>query len=116
MIDIREYLDPAGRSPFRTWFGRLNADAARRITAALYRLGLANFSNVKGVGSGVFEYRIDFGPGYRIYFGKDGETLVILLAGGTKHLQRKDIEQAVRRWEDYRSRKRAGKTGELRCH
>jgi putative addiction module killer protein len=67
---------------------------------------LGNFSSVKGVGSGVLEYRIDFGPGYRIYFGKDGESLVILLAGGTKKRQQEDIEIAIARWQDYKARKR----------
>jgi putative addiction module killer protein len=62
-------------------------------------------SNVKGVGSGVFELRIDFGPGYRVYFGKDGERLVILLGGGIKQRQQRDINAAVVRWEDYRRRK-----------
>jgi putative addiction module killer protein len=60
---------------------------------------------VKGVGSGVQEYRIDFGPGYRIYFGKDGDRLVILLGGGTKRRQQKDIALALERWTDYRKRK-----------
>ena len=74
---------------------------------ALYRLGLGNFSNVKGVGSGVFECRIDFGPGYRLYFGKDGDRLVILLCGGTKQRQQKDITLATERWQDYKRQKRS---------
>lgn len=65
-----------------------------------------NFSNVKGVGKGVFEFRINFGPGYRIYFGKDGEHIVILLGGGDKSSQRSDIGVAQRRWDDYKIRKR----------
>jgi len=65
-----------------------------------------NFSNVKGVGAGVYEYRIDFGPGYRIYFGKDGDQLVILLAGGTKKRQDADIAAAKEFWQDYKRRKR----------
>jgi putative addiction module killer protein len=65
-----------------------------------------NFSNVKGVGAGVYEYRINFGPGYRIYFGKDGERLVILLAGGTKKRQEVDITAAKSHWLDYKRRKR----------
>ena len=69
------------------------------------RLELGNFSNVKGVGSGVFEYRVDFGPGYRVYFGKDGETVVILLGGGTKKRQDRDIATARDRWSDYKKRK-----------
>lgn len=70
MIDIREYIDRQGNSPYAAWFNSLNAQAAAKVTTALTRLTLGNFSNVKGVGSGVFEYRIDFGPGYRMYLGK----------------------------------------------
>jgi putative addiction module killer protein len=76
------------------------------VTTALVRIGQSNLSNVKGVGSSVFEYRMDFGPGYRIYFGKDGETLVILLAGGTKRRQQRDIDGAHARCEDYKRRRR----------
>ena len=107
MIDIREYLDRNGRNLFGEWFSRLNSEAARKVTTALYRRGLGNFSNVKGVGSGVFEYRIDFGPGYRIYFGKDGEEIVILLRGGSKQRQDEDIARAKECWLDYKQRKRS---------
>jgi putative addiction module killer protein len=65
-----------------------------------------NLSNVKGVGGGVFEYKIDFGPGYRIYFGKDGDRLVILVGGGSKKRQAKDIAEAHERWLDYKRRKK----------
>ena len=75
------------------------------MTTAIRRLELGNFSNVKGVGAGVFEYRIDFGAGYRVYFGKDGESIVILLAGGTKKRQDRDIANAHERWADYKQRK-----------
>jgi putative addiction module killer protein len=78
MIEVREYLEGDGRSPFAEWLDHLHAPAAAKATVALYRLESGNFSNVKGVGSGVFEYRIDFGPGYRIFFGKDGEKRIIL--------------------------------------
>ena len=77
------------------------------MTTALYRLGLGNFSNVKSVGGGVFEYRIDFGPGYRIYFGKDGERIVILLCGGTKQRQQEDITLAGEYWQAYKLQKRS---------
>jgi len=107
MIDLREYLDRTGRSHFGEWFSRLNSEAARRVTTSLYRLGLGNFSNVKGVGAGVFEYRIDFGSGYRIYFGKDGERIVILLCGGTKRRQQGDIAFAVECWQEYKLQKRS---------
>jgi putative addiction module killer protein len=105
MIDVREYNDRAGRSPYAAWFDRLNAQAAAKVTTALTRLANGNFSNVKGVGSGVLECRIDFGPGYRVYFGKDGERLVILLGGGTKKRQQHDIEIALANWQDYKRRK-----------
>jgi len=106
-ICVVEYVDTQGRSPFAKWFEELNAEAAAKATTALYRLGQGNFSNVKGVGSGVFEYRIDFGPGYRIYFGKDGATLVILLGGSTKQRQQQAIRAAQQVWIDYKQRKAA---------
>jgi putative addiction module killer protein len=84
MLSLREYLDTGGRSPFRHWFDELEATAAARIAVALARMEQGNLANAKGVAEGVFEYRIDFGPGYRVYFGRDGSILVILLGGGTK--------------------------------
>ena len=105
MIDVREYIDPKGRSPYAAWFDSLNARAAAKIATAVTRISLGNFSNVEGVGSGVFEYKLDFGPGYRIYFGKDGEALVILLGGGTKQRQQRDISAALANWQDYKRRK-----------
>ena len=68
--------------------------------------GTGNLSNVKGVGEGVLEYRINFGPGYRVYFGRDGDVFVILLTGGTKKRQQRDIAAAIEMWADYRRRKR----------
>lgn len=74
MIEVREYNDVKGSSPYAVWFNRLNAQAAAQVATALTRLAGGNFSSVKGVSSGVFECRIDFGPGYRVYFGKDGNV------------------------------------------
>jgi len=91
MVEIREYLGRDGRNLFGEWFDRLNSEAA----------------NVKGVGGGVFECRIDFGPGYRVYFGKDGERIVILLCGGTKKRQQDDIALAGACWQDYKLQKRS---------
>lgn len=108
MVDVRVYLDLRGKSPFDDWFADLDARAAAKVTMAVTRLGNGNFSNVKGVGTGVLEYRIDFGPGYRIYLGKDGERLVILLGGGTKKRQGTDISEAISRWQDYKRRKNEG--------
>jgi len=99
VLELREYVDRDGRSPFGRWFSRLNSPAAAKITTALIRLGEGNLSRVKSVGSGVLEYRIDFGPGYRVYFGRDGNRLVILLAGGTKKNQPDDIGAAQRNWQ-----------------
>jgi putative addiction module killer protein len=107
MIDVREYLDAAGRSPFGDWFADLEAVAAAKVTVALTRIAAGNLSNVKSVAAGVFEYKMDFGPGYRVYFGRSGRTLIILLAGGTKKRQQRDIEMAHARWADYKRRSRA---------
>ncbi|MFI5072334.1 MAG: type II toxin-antitoxin system RelE/ParE family toxin [Terriglobales bacterium] len=112
MIDIREYHDRDDHSPFREWLDKLNSEAAQKVTKALYRVGLGNFSNIKGVGAGVFECKIHFGPGYRVYFGRDGEQIVILLGGGTKQRQQNDIRLALRRWEDYKRRKQEQKDEE----
>lgn len=106
-LRVAEYLDASGRSPFGRWFDELDAIAAAKVSTALYRLGQGNFSNVQGVGGGVFEYRIDFGPGYRVYFGKDGATFVILLGGSTKKRQSNAIAAATRAWADYKRRKPA---------
>lgn len=106
MIMIREYIDQEEHSPYANWFNRLNAPAAAKVAIALVRMEQGNFSNTKGVGTGVSECLIDFGPGYRIYFGRDGNTLVILLGGGTKKRQQKDIERAKILWKEYKRRKR----------
>ena len=108
MLELKEYIDSQGRSPFRNWFDGLDAVAAAKITVALGRIEQGNLSSVKGVGGGVLEYRLDFGPGYRVYFGRDGSTLVILLAGGSKTRQQQDIDHARKRWLDYKSRKQRG--------
>lgn len=105
-MDLSEYETAEGRSPFAEWFDGLDAPAAAKVTTALTRLGLGNTSHVKGVGSGVFELKIDFGPGYRVYFGKDGAEIVILLGGGSKKKQQRDIEDAQARWQDYKDRKK----------
>jgi len=109
-IRILEYLDLQSRSPFAAWFEGLNAVASAKVAMALYQLSSGNWSNVKGVGAGVLERKIDAGPGYRIYFGKDGNRLVILLGGSTKQRQQQAIETAKERWADYRRRTTTKKT------
>ena len=95
MVEVLEYLDQNGYSPFADWFNGLDAQAAAKVSTAQTKLGLGNWSKVKGVGGGVYERVIDFGPGYRIYFGKDGDKVVILACGrsqktaGHRHYQRK---------------------------
>jgi putative addiction module killer protein len=108
VIEIREYLDTNGDSPFRAWFDELDAAAAAKVTVAVARLEQGNVSRLKSAGGGILEHRIEFGPGYRIYLGRGGDTLVILLGGGTKKHQQRDIEAARVRWADFKRRKRKG--------
>jgi putative addiction module killer protein len=105
MIRIEEYVSKE-RSPFRQWFDGLDAQAASGVTVAIERLADGNVSNVKSIGEGAAELKINRGPGYRVYFGWDGQSLIILLGGGTKRRQRNDIDAALRCWRDYKARKR----------
>jgi putative addiction module killer protein len=101
-IEVLEYLDEAQRNPFRTWLEALRDREARaRIRVRINRLRQGNFGDCKAVGSGVSELRVDYGPGYRVYFGRQGEKIVILLCGGDKRTQTRDIETAQVRWQDY---------------
>lgn len=102
---LLEYLEDNGKSPFAEWFTDLDSVVAARVDKYLRRLGQGSFGNSKAVGSGVFELKMDFGPGYRIYYGRDGETLIILLGGGDKSRQSHDIEQANRRWASFKRRR-----------
>ena len=106
MPELRYYVTQSGRQPFAQWFADLEAVSRAKVTRAIVQLEQGNFSNVKSVGEGVLEYRIDFGPGYRIYFGRDGASLVILLNGGTKKRQQRDIEAAHNYWRTYKLSKR----------
>ena len=106
VIDVREYLAADGSSPYRKWFDSLNAQAAAKVAIALTRIEQGNLSNAKSVGAGLHEYCIDFGPGYRIYFGRDSDRLVILLGGGRKKRQQEDIRRAQALWVDYKRRKK----------
>jgi putative addiction module killer protein len=106
VIDVREYVAADGSTPYAKWFNSLNAPAAAKVAIAVTRMAQGNLSNVKSVGGGLYEYRIDFGPGYRIYFGRDGDRLIILLGGGTKKRQQNDIRRAHGLWTEYRRRKK----------
>jgi len=94
MLRVLEYLMPSGISPFGRWFDGLEAAAAAKVTVALTRMAAGNFGDHKSVGDGVTECRIEFGPGYRVYYGRGGADLVILVAGGTKKRQSRDISDA----------------------
>ena len=106
-MELREFEREDGRRPFGTWLRTLDAVTAARVQRALARLEAGNASNVKGIGAGVFELKMDFGPGYRVYFGKDGVDIVILLGGGTKKRQDRDIRIAQALWQNYKDRKKA---------
>ena len=106
MFEIRQYTDRVGRSPFDRWFQTLDNFAQAKSVVSVDRLERAHVSAVKSVGSGVFKLRVDFGPGYRVYFGRDGERIVILLGGGTKKRQQVDIDAAQALWQEYKDRKR----------
>ena len=97
------YHAPDGRSPFQEWFEGLRDEKGKGIIEArLGRVRVGNLGDCKSVGQGVLELRVSFGPGYRVYLGQDGQTLVILLCGGDKKSQRKDIQNALAYWADYR--------------
>jgi putative addiction module killer protein len=105
-LTVVEYVREDGSSPFRTWFDDLSTQAAAKVAVARARLEMGNTSAVKWLGA-IGEYRIDWGPGYRIYIGKDGATLVVLLCGGTKQRQQDDIKCAKEFWSEYKVRKAA---------
>jgi putative addiction module killer protein len=109
MLQVLQYLTVSGVSPFGQWFDKLDAQVAAKVTVAVTRMGGGNFGDHKAVGGGVLEHRIDFGPGYRIYFGRDGDALVILLVGGTEKRQQQDIAAAKELWQDYKARSKVVK-------
>ena len=108
MLTVREYLDDSGRSPFREWLTGLDHATRARIQARILRFELGNLGDHKQVGGGVWEARLTFGPGYRVYFGKSGAELVLLLLGGDKGSQRKDIKLAQGHWAKYLKEARRG--------
>jgi putative addiction module killer protein len=101
--DIQIYVTEGGRTPFSEWLASLRDTKARaKIRVRLDRVSLGNLGDCHGVGDGVQELRIDYGPGYRVFFGQVGSTIVLLLCGGDKSTQANDIEQAKRYWNEYR--------------
>ena len=98
MLEIRYNVATDDRQPFAEWFADLDPVARAKVVRVIARMEQGNLANVKSVGEGVLEYKIDFGPGYRIYFARDGDTLLILLTGGTKKRQQRNISAAIAYW------------------
>jgi putative addiction module killer protein len=101
IIEFTEYLDANGASPFAKWFNALDAVAAAKVRAHMTRVELGNYSNVEPIGAGLSEIKINFGPGYRVYFRKEKEMLLLLLGGGNKKGQQKAIDAAKLAWKVY---------------
>lgn len=102
--EVQRYVTPDGKIPFDEWFFTLRDSQAQIIiNKRLNRVSLGNLGNYRSVGEGVCELKINYGPGYRIYFGQVGTTIVLLLCGGDKSTQEQDIRQAIEYWTDYRS-------------
>ena len=104
-FEIREFVEN-GRSPFREWLDDLDEVTAARVNLYIRRLEAGNFGAAKHLHGGVSELRLDFGPGYRVYFGREGRAIIILLGGGSKRRQEADIAAAVERWKRYKQTKR----------
>ena len=103
-ITVEEYCSPDQTSPFERWFSSLDAQAAAKIATAIMRLEMGNTSNIKWF-EGLGEYRIDWGPGYRIYLLQEGKRLIILFGGGDKSSQKHDIKQAKKLISEYKRHK-----------
>lgn len=103
-FEIKEYVE-SGKSVFADWFNSLDAVTAARIDKYIRRLEAGNFGSAKMLQEGVSELKMDFGPGYRVYFGRDGKTIIILLGGGSKRRQSADIAATIERWKRYKQSK-----------
>ncbi len=110
MIRVVHYVGRDGRDHFGRWMQAQAPHVRVRLQSRIDRLELGNFGDHKGVGRGVSELRIHFGPGYRVYYARDGDDLVLLLVGGTKSRQTRDIQQAQALWSEYRQEKRDAHT------
>ena len=104
-MEVMEYIKEDGSNPYERWFDSLNAHAAAKVAVAMARLELGNTSSIKWF-DGIGEYRIDWGPGYRIYLVQDGKNLIVLFGGGTKKRQRNDIKKAIELSKEYKLRKK----------
>ena len=106
MVRVVHYVTEGGTDYFDEWLQCQDAETKARVQTRIDRIELGNFGDHKGVGEGVFELRIDCGPGYRVYYGVDSETLVIFLVGGTKKRQARDVKVAQTYWKIYKEEKR----------
>ena len=106
MIKIDVYTTADGKCPFRKWLENIDVQARTKVRIAIERLAEGNTSNLKSVGGGVHEIKLTFGAGFRVYLGREGDQLVILLHGGTKKRQSDDIAKAQQLWRDYQAEKR----------
>jgi len=109
-LTIREYLSADGKSYFREWLDALPISVSARIQARVLRFETGNLGDHRSVGGGVWEARLMFGPGYRIYFGREGDSVILLLLGGDKSSQAGDIRDARRLWREYMEARQHGKT------
>jgi putative addiction module killer protein len=108
MIQIEVYTTPTGKQPFIMWLEAIDREARRRVNIALARLEDGNTGSLKSVGDGVHEIRLTYGPGYRIYLGREGNRLVILLHGGTKRRQSDDIARSKELWRAWLAERHHG--------
>ena len=107
MLEILDYLDSQGQDPYATWLAGLADRMARaRVLVRVNRMAAGNFGDCKPVADGVWELRVDHGPGYRVYYAQAGKRLILLLAGGDKRKQQADINAAVLRWDDWQQRRK----------
>ena len=104
-MEIRVYVSRDGKKPFVAWIKKLRDQRARdRIHNQIDRLRLGNTGDFKSIGNGIYELRIHYGPGYRIYFGQTGKQIILLLCGGNKASQQQDVNRAKQYWQEYRRR------------
>ncbi len=111
MPKLVEYQTESGTAPFAQWFDSLGTKEALKVRTALAQMEAGNFGDHKSVGGGVWERRIHFGKGYRVYFAREGGDTVVLLWGGTKNRQQSDIDRAKRWWGEYKKRKKQTVSG-----
>lgn len=108
MYQILDYLSPEGRDPYNQWLvGLADRQARARILVRVNRMAAGNFGDCKPIAAGVWELRIDWGSGYRVYYAQAGKRLILLLAGGDKRKQQADIDVALARWHDWQDREKA---------